>query len=408
MKILMVNKFFSRKGGSEAYMFDLADLLRSSGHQIIFFSMHDVGNDKSEYAKFFVSNVNFNANSGRRLNHLRAAFRLLYSLEAQRKLKALLEQERPDVAHLHNYNFQITPSILKVLKQFNVPIVWTLHDYKIICPNYKLFTQGTVCDRCKKQRYYECVRNRCMKNSRTKSLLAMAEMYLHRCVLRSYDLIDVFIAPSRFLARISGEWGIDRQRMIQLYNFVDSARFAWADLSLGEGLVYFGRLMEEKGLLVLLQAVKALPHINLVVVGEGPEKEKIQQYIHENNMTNVKMAGFKKGEDLYRLVHQARLVIVPSLWHENNPISVLEAFAMGKAVIASDLGGLPELIQNGQNGFLFPAGDAQSLQATILDLYNDTDTILCMQKRARSFVEKNFSVDLHCKAIEQVYRKILA
>src|SRR4030042_2879925 len=193
MKILMINKFFYRKGGSEAYMFDLMNLLKNNGHEIIEFSMKDEKNEPSEFADYFINHISFNKREGL-WRDLKKALHLLYSFEAKKKLKSLIKKEKPDIAHLHNFNFQLTPSILAVLKKHNIPVIWTMHDYHLICPNYKLFTQGTVCERCKVNKFYNCFKYKCIKNNSAMSFLAMLEMYLHKLILKSYDKIDLFIS----------------------------------------------------------------------------------------------------------------------------------------------------------------------------------------------------------------------
>ncbi|HDQ22541.1 MAG TPA: glycosyltransferase family 1 protein [Candidatus Uhrbacteria bacterium] len=404
MKILMINKFFYRRGGSEAYMLALIELLKKNSHQVIEFSMQDEKNEPSEYADFFIKNIDFSKREGF-IKDLKKAFCLLYSFAAKNKLEALIAQEKPDVAHLHNFNFQLTPSILSVLKKHKIPVVWTMHDYHAICPNYRLFTQGQVCERCKVYRYYNCYKFRCLKNDKAMSFLAMLEMYLHKIILKSYDKIDIFISPSRFLADKVKQWGIKPDKVKHLYNFIDLDNFQPISEH-GDGLVYFGRLSEEKGLLTLLEAMKGLGKINLSLIGEGPQKEQILDYIEKNKLNNVYLLGYKKGLELYDLIKKSRLVIMPSIWHENNPISVLEAFALAKPVIASDLGGLPELVENSKTGYLFKAGQADDLKNKIKSVYNDAEACLKLGKNARRKAEKISSGQAHLAEILQIYKNI--
>ena len=405
MKILMINKFFYRRGGSEAYMLALIELLKKTGHQVIEFSMQDEKNEPSEYANFFVKNIDFSKREGF-IKDLKKAFCLLYSFAAKNKLEALIAQEKPDVAHLHNFNFQLTPSILSVLKKHKIPVVWTMHDYHVICPNYRLFTQGQVCERCKVYKYYNCYKFRCLKNNKAMSFLAMLEMYLHKIILKSYDKIDIFISPSRFLADKVKQWGIKADKVKHLYNFIDLDNFQPVSEP-GNGLVYFGRLSEEKGLLTLLEAMKGLGEINLSLIGEGPQKEQILDYIEKNKLNNVYLLGYKNGLELYDLIKKSRLVIMPSIWHENNPISVLEAFALAKPVIASDLGGLPELVENSKTGYLFKAGQADDLKNKIKSVYNDAEACLKLGKNARQKAEKISHGQAHLAEILQIYKNIV-
>jgi len=405
MKILMINKFFYRKGGSEAYMFDLIDLLKKNGHQVMEFSMIDKDNQDSNYKNFFIKNIDFSKREGFFKDLLKAGH-LLYSFEARKKLQALIDQEKPDIAHLHNFSFQLTPSILSVLKKNNIPVVWTMHDYKLICPNYRLFTKGAVCERCKKYKYYNCFRFKCIKNESAMSFLAMLEMYLHKLFLRSYKAVDLFISPSKFLADKVIDWGVDLEKVKHIYNFINLQDFS-ANTDVGEDLIYFGRLSEEKGLITLLEAIKELPEINLNIVGEGPQKQEIADYITKYNLLNVKLLGYKKGGELYNLIKQSRLVVVPSIWYENNPISILEAFALNKPVIGADLGGIPELVKDGQTGILFKSGQSSDLKDKISKNYSNMDLIGKMGQNCRSFVAQNCDNNNHLKQIESAYNDLI-
>ncbi len=404
MKILMINKFFYRKGGSESYMFDLIDLLKKQGHQVIEFSMQDKKNQESEYSNYFVKNIDFSKKEGI-FKDIKKALRAIYSFEAKKKLEKLIKKEKPDIAHLHNFNFHLTPSILSVLKKHNIPTVWTLHDYKLICPNYRLFTQGKICERCKVYKYYNCLRYNCFNNF-GRSLTATLEMFLHKLILRSYDKVDIFIAPSKFLEAKLKDWNIRPEKIRQLYNFIDLAKFE-PNFEPGQGLIYFGRLSLEKGILTLLKAFKGLSGFNLQIVGQGPQKEAIEQYIKENNLNNVSLSGYKKGQELYDLIKKSRLVIAPSQWYENNPISVLEAFALAKPAIGSGLGGIPELVKHGKTGFLFEAGQAEDLKEEIKANYAATELIQQMGQKARNFVEENCSPAIHYENLIKIYKKLI-
>ncbi|MBN1326230.1 glycosyltransferase family 4 protein [Candidatus Falkowbacteria bacterium] len=405
MKILMINKFFYRKGGSEAYMFDLIDLLKKSGHEVVEFSMSDKNNQDSKCKDFFIDNIDFSKREGF-FKDLFKAGHLLYSFEARKKLQELINKEKPDIAHLHNFSFQLTPSILAVLKKNNIPIIWTMHDYKLICPNYRLFTKGAVCERCKKYKYYNCFRYKCIKNETAMSFLAMLEMYLHKILLRSYESINLFISPSKFLAEKVVDWGIDAKKVKHIYNFINLENFL-ANAEIGHGLIYFGRLSEEKGLLTLLEAMKELPEINLTIIGDGPQKFEIENRIKEQRLSNVRLLGYKKGQELYNLIKQSRLVVMPSIWYENNPIAILEAFAMGKPVIGADLGGIPELVRDGQTGFIFKNKQNADLIEKIKNNYFNTELIQQMSQNCRQFVVENGQGSVHLKQIEAVYKTLI-
>lgn len=404
MKILQINKFFYRKAGTEVYMFDLADLLKKQGHEVIEFSMQDARNKNSAYSQYFIKNIDFNKREGL-IKDFKKALHLLYSFETKHQLETLIKKTKPDIAHLHNFNFQLTPSILSVLKKHKIPVVWTMHDYKLICPNYRLFTQGQRCERCKVYKYYNCFRYKCIKDSHSLSFLAMLEMYLHKLILKSYNKINLFISPSKFLQAKVGEWGIAKDKVQQVYNFVDISKFK-PNFIPGEGVLYYGRLSTEKGLFTLLKAFKELPEINLQIVGAGPQKEQIKQYISDHKLNNVKLLGYKKGQELFDLIRNSRFIVVPSGWYENNPLTILEAFAMAKPVIGSDLGGISELVTNGQTGLLFKPDNLLALKNTIKNNYNNLELIEKMGQNARLFAEKKCSPQVHLEQILQIYQNL--
>ncbi|MBD3359133.1 MAG: glycosyltransferase [Candidatus Buchananbacteria bacterium] len=403
MKILQINKFFYKRGGAEAYMLALSNMLRQQGHQVVEFSMQHPDNLESPYSDYFVKHIDFQKRQGF-FSDLKKSAHLLYSWQARNNLEKLIKKEKPDIAHLHNFYFQLTPSILKVLKKYNIPMVWTMHDYKLICPNYRLFTQGRVCERCKAHKYYNCFTYKCMQNNSSYSFLVMLETYLHNLILKSYDQIDLYISPSQFLQSKVAQWGINK--VTQLYNFINLKDFE-PDYNPGQYLLYFGRLAEEKGLLLLLQALREMPAVNLKIVGDGPQKQLLAKYIKEYNVNNVQLIGHTTGEKLYNLIKQARFVILPSIWYENNPISVLEAFALGKPVIGSDLGGIPELVKDGQTGVIFKANDLNDLKDKINKNYNNLEQISQMGRQARLFVETNCAPQKHYEQIELIYKKLL-
>jgi glycosyltransferase involved in cell wall biosynthesis len=405
MKILQINKFFYRRGGAEAYMLDLSAYLRAQGHEVIEFSMQHPNNLASPYSHYFIKNIDLSKREGFFKDIFKAGH-LLYSRAAAKNLEALIKAEKPDIAHLHNFYFQLTPSILRILKKYRIPMVWTMHDYKLICPNYKLFTQGQVCERCKQYKYYNCFKFKCLKNNRAFSLLATLESYLHNWFLKSYGLIDLYISPSKFLQAKVSQWGIEPAKVKQLYNFINLADFKPAE-EVGDGLLYFGRLAEEKGLMTLLVAAKELPEIKLTIVGTGPLKKQIEQYSQDNKLANVKLIGHTTGQPLYDLIKQARLVILPSIWYENNPISVLEAMALAKPVIGSNLGGIPELVLDKQTGWLFQPGQTADLVRIIKTNYSQIEQLKLMGLAGRGFVEKHCQAQSHYQQLMLIYRQLL-
>ena len=368
MKILQVNKFAYRKGGADRHCLDLIDLLTKAGHEVSLFSMRHPDNYVWPDDDLFVSQVNFE-NPKTFKEKIRAAGRMLYSFEAKRKFAQLLDRRRPDIIHVHNIYHQISPSILVEAAKWNIPVVMTLHDFKLLAPNYLLYHDGAICERTKADRYFKAVGHRCVKGSRLGSVLCALEMWLHRTLKLYTNTVSVFVSPSRFLADKVREYGIPTKRLEVIPNFIVPHPIpAQQD---GEYALFFGRLSDEKGVDVLLEAWKQLPKIPLKIVGTGPDETKLRTKADWDLLANVEFTGYKSGAELDALIANARCIIVPSVWYENQPLTILEAFQFGKPVIASDIGAIPDLIERGVNGLLFKPGDSNDLADKVRALWND-------------------------------------
>ena len=405
MKILMVNKFYYIKGGSETYYFELKKLLESHGHTIIDFSMKDDKNLESPYSEFFVEQVDYNKKSNL-YEKLKASFKIIYSFEARKKIKKLIEATKPDIVHLHLFQHQISPSILGVIYKKRIPIVYTAHDLKMICPNYKMLNHNGVCEKCKNHRFYNCVKYKCIKESASKSLICMIESYLH-LLMKSYHLISKVITPSEFYHQKFIEFGVPTQQVTYIPNFL-SVKGSNPDTShIGDYFLYFGRLSEEKGLSTLIEAFKQLAY-PLFIVGTGPLETEIKTCISENQYHHIKLLGFKSGEELNNLIKGARATILPSEWYENSPYSAIEALSMGKIIIGADIGGILELIENNKTGYSYPSGDDQALKSVILQIVSTENQVLIeMQKNAFQFYLNRFTEKNHLIQIEKAYKEVL-
>ena len=278
MKILLVNKYHYVKGGSETYYFGLADLLTKLGHEVIYFSMADINNKPCEQEKYFVSNVDFNSNIST-LQKVKAGFRVLYSFEAKKNISALIEQEHPDIVHINLVHRHITLSIVRAIKKYNIPIVFTIHDLNCICPNHEMLVNGHVCEKCLHGRYSNCIKNKCVKGSTAKSTLAAIEATNYKR-MKIYDDIDLYITPSYFYKKKLEESGIIHSEIIHIKNFLPTDT-VYSDNNPDNGyLLYFGRISEEKGVLTLVKAVEKLENnIPLIILGTGPIEDEIKEYI---------------------------------------------------------------------------------------------------------------------------------
>lgn len=389
MKILLVNKFYYLRGGAEKYFLEQEKALKALGHEVAIFAMEHPKNLPSPYSKYFVSRVSFN--EGKLRDKLLSPGRVLYSLEAKRKFKKLLQDFKPDLIHIHNIYHQLSPSILPEATKQDIPVVMHLHDYKLICPNYQLFNHGQICFRCKGGKYFEAAKTCCFKDSCAQSLLASTEMYLHHKVLKLYEKnIALYIAPSQFMKDTCIDFGVEKAKIKVLLNFTEKKSVS---STLGNYYLYFGRLSKEKGIEVLLETKE-----NIKVAGTGPLENSLKA-----KYPKAKFLGFKSGKELEDLIAKSRAVVIPSLWLENMPFSMLEAMSYGKAVIASDLGGLPEILGGGA-GYLFPAGDSRGLKQLLQSL-SDSDLAAAGKKALK--LSQELDKLKHFKKLEDIYQKLL-
>ena len=404
MKVLLVNKFHYIKGGSETYYFGLGEMLEKSGCEVIYFSMQDEKNRPCAQAEYFVDNVDFNAPMSK-LQTAKTALKMLYSWEAKDKFDKLLQKEKPDIIHLNIFQSQLTASIVDVAKKHGVPVVYTAHDLKSICPNYQMLTQGQACERCLGGKYTNCVKYKCMKDSRAKSLLATLEAYIYKWK-KIYDKLDLIITPSGFYKSRIDAAGIAKCPVVHMANFLPAGTQYQCRNANGDYFLYFGRLSREKGILTLIRAyAKAKVEKPLYIVGTGPVKEQIEELVRQESLEDrVKLLGFRSGQELQDIVDNALCVCLPSEWYENGPYSIMEAQAAGKPAVVSGYGGLPELVENGVTGYIAKPKDVDDL-AEKLELCEqhglwDTDEIV---RRAQA----KYSAEQYVADLLKHYEKLI-
>lgn len=370
MKILMVNKFLYPAGGAETYMFKLGNQLQSMGNEVEYFGMyHDdncVGNNENMYTE----NMDFH-NSGA-LKKMKLSIKTVYSKEARTKMKAVLDSFQPDVVHLNNFNFQLTPSIIYAVRDYEkennrkIKIIYTAHDYQLVCPNHMMRNPLSKenCDKCKYGDYKNCTKGKCIHSSLLKSAIGSIEGYLYKS-LNTYSSIDKVICCSEFMeSQIKCNPAL-KNKTVALHNFADKEPNK--NMSKKDYVLYFGRYSEEKGIKTLCQSAEKLKDISFVFAGSGELNEVV------NSIPNIKNVGFKTGNELNELIENARFSVYPSEWYENCPFSVIESISLGTPVIASDIGGIPELIENDVNGLLFESGNSDDLSKKIELLWNNND-----------------------------------
>jgi glycosyltransferase involved in cell wall biosynthesis len=409
VRVCLVNTFHHRKGGDCTYTFDLADLLRSRGHEIVHFAMKHPANVAARYEEFFPEQVDFGTafRNGSPIQRARAFVRSLSSGEARCKFGRLLDETQPDIVHLQNFRRHLTFSIVLAARERGIPVVFTAHDYDPICPNSLLLARGRICTACRGKDFYKALFIRCKENSLAGSAAVAAEGMFVR-LRRYYDLIDVIITPSAFARERLVEFGFDPGKVRVVHNFLDAS--SYAPTYGGEGALYFGRLVAEKGLDTLIKASAEAAGIRVAVAGEGPERPRLERLAHDlevkSGARGVEFLGYVERGRLNAIVSRAMCVVMPSIWFENFPYAVLEAFALGKPVVASDIGGLPEMVEDGRTGFLVAPGDAGGLARALRDLAADPARAVEMGRDARRKVEEDFDAATHYDRIMEIYESL--
>ena len=402
MKILLVNKFHYLKGGSEKYYFDLAKLLQEHGHEVAFFSMQDEKNIKTNCKEYFVENSDMNSK-----NPLKA-FDIIYSRKNKKVMEKALDEFKPDIVHLNNFQRQLSASIIKPIKKRNIPIVFTAHDLQAICPAIVMLdNEKNICEKCLRGKYVNCIKGKCVKNSGLKSILGAVEGKYYRWKKIYSRKIDKIIAPSEFYKLKLIQDGITENKIEALHNFINIEDYNVTIEDEGYAL-YYGRIIKEKGILNVIKAFKNIKNSKLYIAGVGPDLDKVKKYIHKNNMEeSVKLLGFLSSDKVKEYVRKARFIVVPSIWYENCPYSVLETLAMGKPIIGSNLGGIPELVKDNETGLIYNYNNVKELEEKMNKLFNNKEIALQFGKNAKEIAKKDFSKDEYYNKIINIYEGVI-
>ena len=385
MKILIVNKFLFPKGGSETYIIKLGEELVKQGHEVQYFGMDSPNRCLGNNCNSYVSYIDFH--KGSFLNKFFYLFKTIYSVEARKKIRIVLDDFKPDVVHLNNFTYQLTPSIIleivkwRKLNKRNCKIIFTAHDSNLVCPNHMLYipNKHQRCKKCLGGKFYNCALNKCIHGSILKSILGAIEGYFWN-IKKSYKYIDTIICCSNFMKQIYDTNNLFKNKTIALHNFIDYNNIDPTVIKKQDYVLYFGRYSQEKGISTLLEVCKSLPSIRFVFAGSGPLETQI------NNCKNITNAGFQTGEKLVKLIQQAKFSLYPSEWYENCPFTIMESIANGTPVIASNIGGIPELVQDKFNGELFQVENKDQLRQLILKFYSQNDMLSQYAKNTQKIV----------------------
>lgn len=406
MKILLIDVYNFNKGGAETVCFNTGRLLEEHGHEVVYFTLKWAQNKPSPYSKYFPESKETRRGPLRQVRNLINYF---YHFEAVRKIERLIQDERPDLAHIHLMWGQITPSIFPVLRKYNVPILFTVHDYRIVCPAYTFRDgSGRICEDCQGRHFYKCFTHTCCKGSRVMSAVMAAEQYFRNAFFSPAKYIDGFIYVSNFARNIQEKYmpAVKAKPNITLYNFSTSIVDKPKTMPTEKYFLFFGRLSYEKGVKTLLEAFRGLPQCRLKIVGTGPKEDELKEFAQSNRMGNVSFLGYKQGKELTELVAGAYFVVVPSEWYENNPMTIIEAYSAGTPVIGARIGGIPEIVIDGETGYQFESGNADDLMTKIQKTDELIDNVYtALSRGAIDFARQNLSKESYWKKLIGFYNQ---
>lgn len=402
-RLLAINNYHYRRGGAEAVFFDHMRLFADAGWDVVPFAMRHEDNQPSLWSEYFVSEIEYGRQAGL-LRRIEQAASVIYSREAQKNIGQLIEKARPSIAHAHNVYHHLSPAIFPTLKAAGIPVVMTAHDLKLACPSYKMLRDGRICEDCKGGRVHNVLRHRCVKDSVTLSGVVLVETLVHRMLGLYRKHLDRLVVPSRFYLDKLAEWGWPRERAVYIPNFVEAERYR-DDWEEADYFVFAGRLAPEKGIATLIEAA-SIAGQRLVVAGSGPEEQDLRLQA-ERLGADVTFTGHLSGDALHGLIGRARALVLPSEWYENAPISVLEAYALGRPVIGAAIGGIPEMVREGETGLLATSGSAEDLARQLSAIAALTSAERRRMGRAgRQWVIEEFSSRAHRDRLMALYAEL--
>lgn len=400
MKILMVNKFLYPRGGSESYMLYLGEYLEKIGHEVEYFGMYDEKNTVGNSAEIYTKNMDFHS---KEIGRFLYPFKIIYSLEAKNKILKVIDNFKPDIVHMNNINFQLTPSIIDGIKKRGFPVVQTVHDYQMICPNHLLFNfdKNIPCEKCIEGSYMTCIKNKCIHGSTVKSILGVIEAKLYS-LLKTYKKVDLFVCPSYFLEnKLLSAKEYYRGKTKTIHNFIDKEKFSHTGRKEDSYIVFIGRLSREKGIEHIAGAAKLLPHHTFIVAGSGPDEAMLK------GISNIKFVGFLTGEKLTELMGNAKVLILPSVWYENCPLSILEAQAMGVPVVTVNSGGMAELVKDGVTGTLINNLTPEEIAFKLKETIENEDYYNSLKENCKNERDSILSVETYADILIKEYEKLV-
>lgn len=407
MRVLEINAYNFRSGGSQTVFFNTSEGLRELGHEVIPFTLKWDDNEPSEYNSYFPESKDSRRGKLKSIHNIFAYF---YHREAARKLDRLIRDTHPDIAQIHLIWGQLSPSILAVLRKHKIPAVLTNHDYRLVCPAYLFMNgKGQVCEQCEGRKFYKCVSNTCCKGSKGLSAMMAAEQYFRNAFFNPAKYASGLIYVSDFSKKINEKYmpKLASKPNLRLYNFASKIV---DDTLIPEKkyFLFFGRLSFEKGIGLLVETFTSFPDIKLKIVGTGPEEENIKEAVRKAGAKNIELLGYKKGRELEELVKNAYCVVVPSECYENNPMTIVEAYSAGTPVIGAAIGGIPEIIEEAKTGFTFRHSDVESFKEAITRFMALTpEQYKEMRANALEFARKHFSKKKYMERLVKFFESLI-
>jgi glycosyltransferase involved in cell wall biosynthesis len=331
----------------------------------------------------------------------------LYSSDSKQAIARLISNWRPDIVHLHNLFPLLSVSVLDQLRKLDVPTVMTVHDYHLGCPGRDLFVHGEICERCHNGRYYCAVSRRCVNDRIGESLLHALICYMSDLSDLFLKQVDVFITASGFVLEKLVSWGVPSGRIRVIPHFTDLKGDPAIDEESDGRIAYVGRLAEGKGVRTLVRAASLVPQARFAIIGDGPLWGPLRQLIEDQGVTNIELLGRMPAGQVRSLIRRAMFVVAPSECYETFGLSLIEAYALGRPVIASRIGAFPEVVEDGRTGYLFEPGNVEELAERMAGLAANAALRREMGREARSVVEARFAADSHYEGLQEVYRTAL-
>jgi glycosyltransferase involved in cell wall biosynthesis len=406
MKILQINNIHFRRGGADIVYLNTGELLEKYGHNVFYFSQKNERNDVVNSDDYFINETNYFDKS--LIKKIQSIPRFFYSEESKNQLSKLISELNPDIAHIHLYKGTLTPSILEVLKHKKIPIIISLHDYGLLCPhNLMLDGKMNICTRCVNGSPFNCITNKCNRNNLLLSAVSSFEYIFHKTFFPFDKYFDNIIAVSKFGLQMHQKSESLYDKIVHIYNFYPNLNQTKINSNKGDYFLYFGRLSSEKGIKTLFSAwLKEKRKSKLKVVGTGELFDELNVLTFENS--SIEMLGFKSGVELNTLIKEASFIVVPSEWYENNPLTIIEAYANGKPVIGSNVGGIPEIINDGDTGYLFDMGSINDLSDKITKAESIDDLeYYRLSTNARKFANEHFSEESHYQSLISIYEDLI-